>query len=131
MPDIRTVLAALDEEDKRLWSQHRTEMRRSYMTAHNSVIGIAAWDANDDAFLDMIDIKLALMFDKAGRFAAVNEIANRADSAQTEADILKADDQLKVAKPTETANDNSKELASVETITSSATEMLLKGWAVN
>lgn len=68
MPDIREVLNALDEQDKRLWSQHRTEMRKSYMTAHNSVLGIAAWDHNDDAFLDLIDIKLALLFDKSGRF---------------------------------------------------------------
>lgn len=68
MPDIREVLAALDETDKRLWSQHRTEMRKSYMNAHNSVLGIAAWDHNDDAFIDLIDIKLALLFDKSGRF---------------------------------------------------------------
>lgn len=68
MPDIREVLNALDEQDKRLWSQHRTEMRRSYMAAHNAVLGIAAWDHNDDAFIDLIDIKLALLFDKAGRF---------------------------------------------------------------
>lgn len=68
MPDIREVLAALTPEDRMLWSQHRTEMRRSYMNAHNSVLGIAAWDANDDAFIDLIDIKLALLFDKSGRF---------------------------------------------------------------
>lgn len=79
MPDIREVLNALDDTDKRLWSQHRTEMRRSYMNAHNSVLGIAAWDHNDDAFIDLIDIKLALLFDKSGRFAAVKEIIHAGD----------------------------------------------------
>lgn len=79
MPDIREVLNALDEQDKRLWSQHRTEMRKSYMNAHNSVLGIAAWDHNDDAFIDLIDIKLALLFDKSGRFAAVKEIIHADD----------------------------------------------------
>lgn len=79
MPGIREILAALDDTDKRLWSQHRTEMRRSYMNAHNSVLGIAAWDDNDDAFIDLIDIKLALLFDKSGRFAATKEIIHAGD----------------------------------------------------
>jgi len=131
MPDIRTVLAALDEEDRRLWSQHRTEMRRSYMTAHNSVIGVAAWNAHDDAFLDLIDIKLALIFDNAGRFAAVNEVANKADGAQTEAAILKADDQLKVAKPTETASVVPVAMNDDDPSASNATQMMRNGWAVN
>lgn len=87
MPDIREVLNALDEQDKRLWSQHRTEMRRSYMNAHNSVLGIEAWDHNDDAFIDLIDIKLALLFDKSGRFSAVKEVIHASDGAKIEAKI--------------------------------------------
>jgi hypothetical protein len=101
------------------------------MTAHNSVIGVAAWNAHDDAFLDLIDIKLALIFDNAGRFAAVNEVANKADGAQTEAAILKADDQLKVAKPTETASVVPVAMNDDDPSASNATQMMRNGWAVN
>lgn len=74
MPDIREVLAALDEQDRVLWRQHRTEMRRSYMAAHNTVHGIVNWSDKDDAFTDLIDIQLALLFDRAGRFSATKDI---------------------------------------------------------
>lgn len=74
MPDIREVLAALDEQDRKLWSIHRTEMRRSYMAAHNTVNGVVNWSDKDDAFIDLIDIQLALLFDRAGRFAATKDI---------------------------------------------------------
>lgn len=103
MPDIREVLAALDDTDKRLWSQHRTEMRKSYMNAHNSVLGIAAWDHNDDAFIDLIDIKLALLFDKSGRFTPswkddkIKEIIHANDSKQTEDDILEQEKLIRGA----------------------------------
>lgn len=124
MPDIREVLAALDEEDKRLWSQHRTEMRRSYMAAHNSVIGIAAWDAHDDAFIDLIDIKLALIFDKAGRFNTVKEVASRSDAAAIEGLLHTANEGLKVDLP--------KETMATAKITSSATALMRNSeWATN
>lgn len=74
MPDIREVLNALDEQDKKLWRQHRTEIRRSYMTAHNTVNGVVNWSDADDAFIDLIDIQLALLFDRAGRLAATKDI---------------------------------------------------------
>lgn len=99
MPDIREVLAALDETDKRLWSQHRTEMRKSYMTAHNSVLGISAWDHNDDAFIDLIDIKLALLFDKSGRFAAIKEIINPKDGDKTETKIIQDGKNIATLEP--------------------------------
>lgn len=79
MPDIREVLNALDEQDKTLWRQHRTEMRRSYMAAHNTVNGVINWSDKDDAFIDLIDIQLALLFDRAGRFAATKDIIGKDD----------------------------------------------------
>lgn len=72
--DIREIINSLDEQDKLLWNQHRTEMRRSYLTAHNSVIGVHTWDVYDDAFMDIIDLKLAILFDRAGRFAASKKL---------------------------------------------------------
>lgn len=77
MPDIREVLNALDETDRTLWRQHRTEMRRSYMAAHNTVNGVVNWSDKDDAFIDLIDIQLALLFDRAGRFAATKDIVGK------------------------------------------------------
>lgn len=68
--DIREILAALSPDDKALWSEHRTAMRRSFLTAHNMTVGIGNWNANDDAFADLIDIQLALLFDRAGRLNA-------------------------------------------------------------
>jgi hypothetical protein len=67
------------------------------MAAHNSVLGIAAWDANDDAFIDLIDIKLALLFDKSGRFAATKDIVGK-DGEKIEADILDQSDKSKATK---------------------------------
>lgn len=96
MPDIREVLAALDENDKRLWSQHRTEMRKSYLNAHNTVLGMAAWDATDDAFIDFIDIRLAYLFDRAGRFVAVKDVIGKNDNEQHEKAILSQDDNLSI-----------------------------------
>jgi len=71
--DIREIINSLDDQDKTMFNQHRTEMRRSYLTAHNSIIGVHAWDAYDDAFMDIIDLKLAILFDRAGRFEAVKD----------------------------------------------------------
>src|SRR6267154_191058 len=71
--DIREIINSLDDQDKTMFNQHRTEMRRSYLPAHNSIIGVHAWDAYDDAFMDIIDLKLAILFDRAGRFEAVKD----------------------------------------------------------
>ena len=86
MPDIRQLLSQLSPEDKQLWSQHRTEMRRSYMTAHNSVLGINAWTDFDDAFLDLIDTKLAQLFGSAGKLDA-EELVKHDDADRIENDI--------------------------------------------
>lgn len=79
MPDIREILNALDPADRILWSQHRTEMRRSYMTAHSTIHGIVNWSDKDDAFIDLIDIQLALLFDRSGRFAATKDVIGNGD----------------------------------------------------
>lgn len=65
--DIREILLALSPDDRALWSEHRTAMRRSFLTAHNMTVGIGNWSDKDDAFADLIDIQLALLFDRAGR----------------------------------------------------------------
>lgn len=84
--DIRTILQALDDTDKRKWDEARSIMRRAYLTAHNTVLGIEAWDVNDDALLDWIDIRLVDLFERSGRFTAAKESAEQA-AVRVENDI--------------------------------------------
>lgn len=72
--DIREILMALSPDDRALWSEHRTTMRRSFLTAHNNTVGMGNWSDKDDAFIDLIDIQLALLFDRAGRFETTKDI---------------------------------------------------------
>ena len=68
MPDIRDVLKGLSVDDRALYSEVRTVMRRAYLSAHAKLLPIDQYDAQDDAFLDLIDIKIAILFDRAGVF---------------------------------------------------------------
>lgn len=74
MADIREILAALSDEDRAMYTQHRNEMRRSYLIAHTETIGLDKWAAEDDRFLDYIDISLALLYDRSGRLTAPKDI---------------------------------------------------------
>lgn len=100
MPDIRDVLKALDDEDKRLYSQIRTEMRRSYIAALSQIIGIDQYDANDDAFLDLIDIKIAILFDRSGRFNVIEGDINVAAANEIEKSIEVAASEIKLKPKT-------------------------------
>lgn len=95
MLDVREILKALDPQDRLLWSQHRTEMRRSYLNAHNTTVGVIKWDMQDDALLDLIDIRIALLFDRAGRFDSVKEVAAQSDSERIEAELHRTVDRIK------------------------------------
>lgn len=109
MPDIREVLKALSPEDRTLWDQCRNSMRSVYLNAHNSIIGIAGWKSEDDAFLDLIDIRLALLFDRAGKLNTVEEIVSKEDAKKIETSIEKAEDDMK-AKQQNGASDATKML---------------------
>lgn len=74
MPDIREVLNALSIDDRALYQECRSNMRRAFFHAHNETVGIASWASQDDSLLDLIDIRLALLFDRAGRLNAVTDI---------------------------------------------------------
>ena len=91
--DIREILKALDEKDQRLWSECRTAMRKVYLTAHNKVLGLADYEAQDDAFMDLIDIKLALLFDRAGRVNTTKTLTGD-DADKIEEDLLNKDYRL-------------------------------------
>lgn len=85
--DIRQILAALSIEDRALWSECRTNMRRAFLHAHNETMGIGQWEAQDDAFVDLIDIQLALLFDRAGRLDTVTDIVGFTDGEKISANI--------------------------------------------
>lgn len=94
MADIREILAALSDEDRAMYTQHRNEMRRSYLIAHNQTVGMDKWDSTDDQFLDYIDIMLAVLFDRAGRLMAVKDIVG-SDKSDIEKDIDAVEQNLK------------------------------------
>ena len=90
MLDIREILKSLAPEDKVVWEQCRTEMRRSYITAHNAIVGVTRWDKHDDAFMDLIDIKIAVLFDRAGKIEAVKEVVKAEDANPIEDQVKEA-----------------------------------------
>lgn len=98
MPDIREILKALSAEDKAIWEHARSTMRATYIGTVGATVGAETWNVTDDAFLDLIDIKLAILFDRAGKLNAPNEIVSHEDSKLTEEAIHKAEDMLKASK---------------------------------
>ena len=74
MPDIREIMNALSPDDRAMYAEARSNMRRAFLDAHNSTVGIANWEQQDDSLLDLIDIRLALLFDRSGRLNAVTDV---------------------------------------------------------
>ena len=94
MADIREILNALSTEDRAMYTQHRNEMRRSYLLAHTETIGMDKWASEDDRLLDYIDISLALLYDRAGRLMASKELIGD-DKEVIEKQIDTADENLR------------------------------------
>lgn len=90
MPDIREILASLDNDDKARFLEARNTMRRAFMGAHAaSSLSIDKWTQEDDAFLDLIDIKLALLFDRSGHMDTKGtDIIHKEDGVKIEAGII-------------------------------------------
>ena len=121
MLDVREILKALDPQDRMLWSQHRVEMRRSYLNAHNTTVGVVKWETQDDALLDLIDIRLALLFDRAGRLDSVKEVANSGDSDAIEEQLHRTVEKIK---------DNIKQQVAIPATDDKtyATRLMQNGW---
>lgn len=68
MPDIRDILKGLDDNSRAVYTEVRTTMRRAYLYAHSKTLPIEHYNEQDDQFLDLIDIKIAQLFDRAGVF---------------------------------------------------------------
>lgn len=90
MPDIRDVLKGLSADDRALYTEIRTTMRRAYLYAHSRTLPIDQYEAADDAFLDLIDIKIAMLFDRAGTFDHSEGKLDNKQSEQIEKEVKDA-----------------------------------------
>lgn len=108
MPDIREVLKGLDPDHRAIYTEVRTAMRRAYLYAHSKILPIEQYEEADDYFLDLIDIKIAQLFDRAGTFNHVEGKLATEEAKEIETKI---------------ENDATK-------IESEATKMI-KGWPTN
>lgn len=100
MPDIRDVLNALEEKDRYLYSYLRTEMSAVYLKAIHETLGITNFNQEDHAFMDLIDIKLAILFDRAGKFNNAKGSIDEEAAAQIESQIAEAASGLKLVPTT-------------------------------
>ena len=90
MPDIREVLKGLSPDDRAAYMQARNTMRRAYLAAHAAVLPIEKFESEDDQFLDLIDIKLAILFDRGGVFDHAEGSLDKVEAAKTETAIESA-----------------------------------------
>jgi len=100
MPDIRDVLNALEEKDRYLYSHLRTEMSSTYLKAVHETLGITNFNQEDHAFMDLIDIKLAILFERAGKFDAARGSIDEEAANQIEQQIVEAASNLKLVPTT-------------------------------
>lgn len=87
MPDIRDVLKGLSLDDRALYTELRTSMRRTYLLAHSKLLPIDKYEATDDAFLDLIDIKIAMLFERGGAFDHNKGVLNVAEAESIEQSV--------------------------------------------
>src|SRR5229473_3339209 len=69
--DIRQLYKSLSIEDRGVYQSIRTDMRKVYLNAHTNIIGMDKWNSNDDYFLDLVDLKVAELFDRVGRIEGI------------------------------------------------------------
>ncbi len=82
--DIRQLYKSLSPEDRAVYQSIRTDMRKVYLNAHTNIIGMEHWDNGDDAWLDLIDIKLATLFDRAGKIEGLTAIVDKEEEKMIE-----------------------------------------------
>ena len=99
MPDVRDIVARLAPEDIAVWNEHRTCMRKCYLAAVNATIGIDKFEQQDDSFLDLIDIRLALLFDRAGFLpTGLEKVTGKEEADKIEKELVTAEDAMKNGK---------------------------------
>lgn len=85
--DIRQLYNSLSPEDKALYQKIRTDIRKVYLNAHTNILGMDHWKAEDDALLDLLDIKVAILFDRGGSINSIKEVINKEEINKIEQKI--------------------------------------------
>ena len=99
--DIRQLYKSLSPEDRAIYQSNRTDMRKVYLNAHTNIIGMEHWDNGDDAWLDLIDIKLATLFDRAGKIEGVQPIIDKEEEKVIEEKVEVKGQEITVKMNTE------------------------------
>jgi hypothetical protein len=99
--DIRQLYNSLSPEDRAIYQSIRTDMRKIYLNAHTNIVGMDHWDNGDDAWLDLIDIKLATLFDRAGKIESVQPIVNKEEEKTIEEKVEVRGNEITVKMDTE------------------------------
>lgn len=97
MPDIRDVLKGLSPDDRASYMEARNIMRRAYLAAHARVLPLDKFEVEDDQFMDLIDIRLALLYDRGGVFNAAEGHIEK-EQAETIEETIKESAATKWAK---------------------------------
>ena len=91
--DITALYKSLSPEDRIIYQRVRTELRKVYLNAHSAIVGIDKWTTDDDYFIDLIDIKIAVLFDRMGRIEGL--VIDKDKEKDIESDIIKQDEVVK------------------------------------
>ncbi len=93
--DIRELLKSLSLDDRIAFYRIRNDMRKVYLNAHTNVLGMEHWEEEDDQYLDLLEIKLAVLFDRAGLLdTGGKEVIGKEDAVAIEQNIHKQGDDI-------------------------------------
>lgn len=106
MADIRDILDTLSDKDKHLYLTVRTSMRKCYLMALASTVGISAYCAEDDTFIDALDIKVEMLMKRAGvqtptsdNYAPESNVSDPFDMVSRPHQVLKDNDKTPATLP--------------------------------
>ena len=86
--DITALYKGLSADDRVIYQRVRTELRKVYLNAHTEIVGMIHWTTEDDYFLDLLDIKIAVLFDRAGLIEASNPVVDKEEEKVAETKIV-------------------------------------------
>lgn len=92
--DIRALYKSLSPEDRIIYQQIRSDFRKIYLNAHNNIVGMDKWSMDDDYFLDLLDIKIAEMFDRMGKVDSAVTVVDKEEKEVIEASIEKSGNKI-------------------------------------
>ncbi|SRR5216684_5113221 len=92
--DIRQLYKSLSIEDRTIYQSIRTDMRKVYLNAHTNIAGMDKWCSDDDALLDLVDFKIAMLFDRSGRINSTQEIIDKEEIKVIEQKIEKQEESM-------------------------------------